>query len=76
MTCKYCGRECTHNGYGLSFGGNNTCQSSPSKKHILLQDGEHCVFCGGETEARSNGLYVGGNSTCQASPTNKHQLYD
>ena len=76
MTCKYCGKDCKHSGYGLSYGGNSTCQASPTKKHVLLPDGEHCVFCGGETDARSNGLYVGGGATCQASPSKKHQLDD
>lgn len=55
--CRYCGH---------AFVGGGTCYSSPTKKHVLLeQDGKHCVYCG---HAFVNG------GTCYSSPTKKHAL--
>jgi hypothetical protein len=74
--CKFCGKESNRAGGGLVAAGSLTCQSSPTKKHILVADGKHCVFCGGEAKPSGGGLNAGGSLICAASPSKKHQLAD
>lgn len=76
MTCKYCGKEARNSSSTLVAGGSSICQSSPTKKHVLVSDGKHCVFCGKETRNSSSTLVAGGSSLCPASPSKKHQLAD
>ena len=56
MKCKYCGQK---------FYGGNSCNHSPTKKHVALADGQNCVYCGQK--------FYAGNS-CRYSPSKKHQL--
>jgi hypothetical protein len=77
LKCKFCGKDAQASSTGVRAGSTQTCVASPTKKHVLVPDGEHCVFCGLEVDGSStSGLRAGSTATCVASPSRKHLLDD
>ena len=56
LKCKFCGKK---------FDSYNLCYSSPTKRHIALQNGENCVYCGKKFD---------NYNLCNYSPTKRHLL--